>query len=480
MTVNKILQILSTKQHQLPYNNYKLKSYIKSIQRVDKVNSYINNNVTRSWFWANELRSIYKVATPNLTTNKVISVVSFGGGLYGTVDPTTGILTNGDVQSYWTSIGISSNNMPKVVVKTIDGATNSPNSDFGATVENTIDIQTIGAFCPSSKLTIVLYISPNSLSQFVNILTAILNSPTYKPNVISISWGLAEIYYSSSLLTSINNLLLSAVNSGINVCAATGDYGSNDGVGGSGNYADFPASSPNIVACGGTKLICPNLTYDSSTTETAWSSGGGAVSAYFSKPTYQSALSTLKRSIPDMALDADPNTAVIYLINGSYYIIGGTSIVSPAMSGYLASISTNKFANTILYNNKTSFNDIVSGSNGGYNATIGYDNCTGLGSIKGDLLTIAFNTAANILVSKIVISNRSPVSLKVNTTIQLTTVISPANATNKSVTWTSSKPTTVSVSSTGVIRGVNIGTATITVRTVDQNKTATIIVNVKR
>ncbi len=480
MSINKKLQLLAVKQHSLPNNTYKLRSYTNLIEHIDKVDVRINSNVVRSWFWANELRNIYNVSLPNLQTNKVVSVVSFGGGLYGTVNPTTGVLTNGDVQSYWSSIGISSGNMPTVVVKTINGATNAPDSDFGSTVENTIDVATIGAFCPSSRLTIVLYIAPNSLVQFVNILTTILNSTTYRPNVISISWGLSEIYYSSSLLNSINNLLLTAANNGINVCAATGDYGSNNGVGGSGNYCDFPASSPNLVACGGTKLICPNLIYDNSTTETAWSSGGGAISTYFAKPTYQSALLTSYRSIPDMAMNADPNTGVIYLINGSYYIVAGTSIVSPAMSGFLASLNTNKFANTVLYNNKNTFHDIVSGSNGGYNATIGYDNCTGLGSINGSLLATAFSTATNIIVSSVSIINKSPISIRLNRTLQLNISILPANATNKSVTWSSSKPTTVRVSSTGVITGVNIGSAIITVRTVDQNKSATITVTVKR
>ena len=230
-----------------------------------------------------------------LTSELVVAVVSFGGGLYGSVS-NTGVLTNGDVQNYWLSIGILPANIPKVVIKTIDGATNSPNvNDGGSTMENTIDVESIGACCPSSNLTIVLYIAPNSLNEFPILLNNILNISSYKPSVVSISWGAPEIYYSKSLLTTMNNLFATAVASGINITSASGDNGSNDGVGGSGSYCDFPSSSPNVISCGGTALTCSNLTYDNQTVETAWSSGGGAISSFFSKPSYQSALTGTKR-----------------------------------------------------------------------------------------------------------------------------------------------------------------------------------------
>ena len=143
-----------------------------------KINSTINltENITRStrsWFWANEVANIYKIPTP--TDNNInIAVVSFGGGLYGSLDA-LGNLTNSDVEKYWLSLGISPSNIPKVIVKTINGATNKPNDkDNGATIENTIDVETIGACCPTSKLTIILYISPNNLSEFPKIINYIL------------------------------------------------------------------------------------------------------------------------------------------------------------------------------------------------------------------------------------------------------------------------------------------------------------------
>ena len=147
------------------------------LKPLNDTDSNLTPKVTRSWFYANELASIYNFPSPTFTNNLNIAVVSFGGGLYGTYDQVTGILTNSDCHQYWQSIGIAPDNMPTIIIKPINGASNLPNiNDNGATYENTIDVQQIGACCPTSKLTIILYISPNSLSQFVNIINYILSN----------------------------------------------------------------------------------------------------------------------------------------------------------------------------------------------------------------------------------------------------------------------------------------------------------------
>ena len=230
-------------------------------------------NVTRSWFKPTELATIYNFPTPDLTKSVVVGVVSFGGGLYGSVSA-SGVVTGGDVQAYWSYLGISPSNMPRVIIKLIDGATNNPSDS--ATAENTLDVETIGAVFPSSNLTIILYIAPNSLAAFTSLFTQMLTVPvvvngvSLTPNYISVSWGAPEIYFGNTLLNSINTVLGSAVSSGINVSVASGDNGSSDGVGSStSKYCDFPSSSPNVIACGGTNLVSPNYVYDGSTVETA-------------------------------------------------------------------------------------------------------------------------------------------------------------------------------------------------------------------
>jgi hypothetical protein len=58
-------------------------------------------------------------------------------------------------------------------------------------------------------------------------------------------------------------------------------------------------------------------------------------------------------------------------------------------------------------------------------------------------------------------------TLSVGATGALTATVSPANATNKSVSWTSATPAVATVSSSGVVTAQSVGTATITARTAD-------------
>jgi uncharacterized protein YjdB len=418
-----------------------------------------------------QLRSIYQIPSPS-ASSYVVGVVSFGGGLYGTVD-SQGVLTNGDVQAYWTSIGIAPVNQPKVIVVGINGAINRPNSnDNGATMENTLDVETIGGACPSANLTIILYIAPNSFNQFAPLFNYMystnvtVNGINYKPNLISCSWGAPEIYYSSSQLSSINSILATITNAGITICAATGDYGSNNGVGGTGNYVDFPSSNPYITAVGGTTLVCPNNVYDDLTIETAWSSGGGGISAIYSKPAYQSRLSGTMRMTPDIASLSDPSTGVLFIVNGQLMVIGGTSVAAPTIAGFLATIRCTQFINPLLYQAPYSscYHDIIRGSNGSYVANIVYDNCTGLGSINGRTLS-SYILNPPILVSGIVLSSNS-VNLTPTQTVQLSAIISPANASNQEIIWSSSNLAVATVLN-GFITAIAPGSVNITVSSTD-------------
>ena len=437
------------------------------------------------YFTMSQLRAIYNFPVPS-TSNYVVGVVSFGGGLYGSVD-SHGVLTNGDVQSYWTSIGIASANHPKVIVVPINGATNSPNvNDGGSTMENTLDVEAIGGAFPSANLTIILYISPSTLDQFPVLLNYMystnvtVNGVNYKPNLISCSWGAPEIYYGSTLLSSINSILSTMSSAGINICVATGDNGSNDGVGGSSNYVDFPSSNPYVTAVGGTSLVCPNNIYDNQTVETSWSSGGGGISINYSKPSYQSSLTASGRSTPDVASLADPNTGVLFLINGQYYQIGGTSVSAPTIAGFLGSINCRTFINPLLYQvSSTSYHDITTGSNGAYSGRAGYDNCTGLGSINGANLASSITYLLNTVSVTGITLNSSSVSLTPSQTSQLTATVAPSNATNKALTWSTSNSGVATVSNTGLITAVAAGSATITAASTDgSNVTATTSVTV--
>uniref|UniRef100_A0A6C0KPR7 Peptidase S53 domain-containing protein n=1 Tax=viral metagenome TaxID=1070528 RepID=A0A6C0KPR7_9ZZZZ len=430
------------------------------------------------YFTVSQLRTIYQIPNPT-RENIVVGVMSFGGGLYGTVG-TNGVLTNGDVQNYWSSIGIPTANHPKVIVVPIQGATNRPGDD-NSTIENTIDVETIGGICPSAQLTIILYIAPNTLTQLSILLNYIYSTHVsvdgirYKPTIVSCSWGAPEIYYPKSLLSTIHTIMTNMTNSGMNICTATGDYGSNNGVGGTGNYVDFPSSNPNSVAVGGTSLISPNLIYDSQTVETAWASGGGGISAMYSKPSYQRSIAGSGRNTPDISSNSDPNTGVLFIIHGQVHVIGGTSVAAPTVAGLLASINCRRFITPLLYQAPSNcFHDILKGSNGSYVSSVSYDNTTGWGSMQGTYLA-SYLSSTPILLSTITLQP-SVVSLGPGQTRQLTSTILPANAANSVLTWSSSNPSVVTVSN-GLLRGIAKGSASIRATSTDgSNQSATVAV----
>jgi hypothetical protein len=75
--------------------------------------------------------------------------------------------------------------------------------------------------------------------------------------------------------------------------------------------------------------------------------------------------------------------------------------------------------------------------------------------------------------------DRETLSLIINKTLTLTATITPDEATDQTVTWTSSNSAIATVDASGTVTGIAAGTATITVTTTDGNKTATCEVTVK-
>ncbi|HMG94497.1 MAG TPA: Ig-like domain-containing protein [Chryseolinea sp.] len=81
------------------------------------------------------------------------------------------------------------------------------------------------------------------------------------------------------------------------------------------------------------------------------------------------------------------------------------------------------------------------------------------------------SSASTIAVTGVTVTP-SAASLSVNGTTQLTTTVSPSNATNKNLTWTSSNAAVATVNNNGLVTAIAAGTTTITAKTVDGNKTA--------
>jgi kumamolisin len=224
--------------------------------------------------------------------------------------------------------------------------------------------------------------------------------------VISISWGGAESTWTAQSMTAFDSAAQDAAALGITVCAASGDNGSGDGVTDGANHVDFPASSPHILACGGTSLQSAN---GAITSETVWNdgttggAGGGGFSVQFPLPTWQSAdkITGGGRGVPDVSGDADPETGYKILVDSESLVIGGTSAVAPLWSGLIALLNQKLkkpvgFLQPTLYGlamTAGAFHDITSGSNGAFSAGPGWDAASGLGSPSGANLLKALGAA---------------------------------------------------------------------------------------
>ena len=297
----------------------------------------------------------------------------------------------------------------------VDGAVNQPGQDpNGADGEVLLDIEVAGGVAPGAAQ--VVYFAPNTDQGFVDaVTTAVHATPT--PAVVSISWGQSEDSWTAQARTSVDQAMADAAALGVTVTVAAGDNGSSDGQSGSGTHADFPASSPHALACGGTSLR-GNAATGVISSETVWNDGasggatGGGVSDTFGLPSWQTAVgvpaqagaaagTAAGRGVPDVAGCADPATGYQVRVDGQSTVIGGTSAVAPLWAGLISRLaqSTGKpfgLIQPLLYAGVTAgtaapgFRDITSGSNGAYAAGPGWDACTGLGSpeASGQLTTL--------------------------------------------------------------------------------------------
>jgi len=297
------------------------------------------------------------------------------------------------------------------------------NSDqIGWAFETTLDVEWAHAMAPDAN--IVLLTSPVSQTEGVQGMAEFLSLERYAlkfqlGKIISQSWVATE----NTLFTSAGQQVFEdferfyqdAAQQNVTVLASAGDSGSANLESDAATYypfptVNFPASSPLVTAVGGTSLNAD--TSGKYQSETVWNNslgaGGGGVSQHFAEPLYQkllpnSAQKALRnyRGIPDVAYNADPNTAILVYAGflpgaAGYYFIGGTSEGSPQWAGIIADANQLAghplgFLNLKLYllsalvGQSQFFHDITIGNNSfngvlGYGATTGWDLASGWGT----------------------------------------------------------------------------------------------------
>jgi kumamolisin len=387
----------------------------KSITKLDSASA----NLESQPYTPDKLAKIYNFPTELDGSGQCIGILEFGGGFKNT-----------DLQQFFNKLNMP---VPDVQAFSVGGATNNPDNKGlnGNDGEVLLDIEVIGSIAPKAK--IVVYFAENSDPGFINAFRTAIHDTDNRPSIISVSWGAAEKYWTPRTRDAINQSCKEASSMGITICCASGDDGSsserpapfnNFEIDDDSAHGAFPASSPFILACGGTKLESSGNTIDKETVWNENSIGGGAsgggVSDVFDIPDYQNNVDIPSsvnpggrqgRGIPDVSGNAAGIPGYDVLVDGQEGGVGGTSAVAPLWAGLIALINQSVgrkmgFINPVLYNiasdnaTKMAFRDITSGNNTviepvrgkgrvtikGYNAKVGWDPCTGLGSPDGEKL----------------------------------------------------------------------------------------------
>ena len=324
----------------------------------------------------------YRFPTGATGAGQTIALIELGGGYDA-----------GDMAAYFQAKGIDRTGTLEAVP--VDGAANAPGDPGGADGEVQLDIEVAGSAAPGAD--IAVYFTTNQTRGFLDAVAAAVHDSGRSPSIISISWGGPESGWAAQDIDALNQAFQAAATLGITVCCASGDSGGVDGSADGQPNVDFPASSPYVLGCGGTRLPPQGA-------ETAWNDGaqaglrgggasGGGYSARFPLPAWQTGdgpalQAATGRGVPDVAGDADPATGYNVTVDGQDAVVGGTSAVAPLWAGLIALCNQSAgrhagFINPALYSNPAALTDITTGNNNVYQAGPGWDAVTGLGSPRG-------------------------------------------------------------------------------------------------
>lgn len=355
----------------------------------------VTGNSAAHAYYPQEFATVYDAGSTTAATNTTVAILGWGS------------MTNAvnDLKQFESGQGLSA--VPTSIVST----TTKSSSDDSGQGEWGMDAQAIVGVSGGVK-TLIFYTDGGTYSSRTGSsgasnsgLLQVINKAVSdnQAKVINMSWGLPECDGTPGFADSAFQL---GVTQGQTFSAATGDNGSypcpvNGSAPQNGAYGststlsvNYPASSPYVVAAGGTTLN--TSASDVYVSEASWPYSGGGVSSSEARPSWQPS-SYPHREVPDVAFDADWTNSpiIVYFTKSStsgipqsgYYTNGGTSLASPLFVGSWARLeSANNnglgFAAPALYAYASTFpfHDVATGNNGYYSATAGRDNATGWGS----------------------------------------------------------------------------------------------------
>ena len=269
----------------------------------------------------------------------------------------------------------------------------TPSTDTSGDDEWDLDSQYSTAFAPGAT-TLNVYVGPSlNDSDILTTINRWVTDDIAKQG--SFSAGECDLLADASGFTSgLDAVLKQADAQGQTMFFSSGDTGSQcpavtgvNGVPAGIPDTNYPASSPFGIGVGGTSVLNNNPL-----TEIGWYAGGGGLSPIEPAASFQANAAVLgvtappTRGVPDVSLDADPESGYDVVVDGTVEGIGGTSASAPSWQGIWARVNGAHaglgFAGPVLYSTEPSsaFHDITLGANGAYTAGPGYDLVTGLGT----------------------------------------------------------------------------------------------------
>jgi kumamolisin len=325
-----------------------------------------------------------------------------------------------DMSTFFSTYYPSSFPAPNVTAYPVDGApppTSGPSGDTctGAQ-ELTLDIEWSGSMAPGANLDAVYapYGGSNCASPTDASMADALHQAVSLPvAAVSMSFGTPDAT-SGGLAAAWGIYLSEAVQEGITLLAATGDLGGDADANCQGGPApEYPSTSPDVLAVGGTDVTLDYSALGALTgfSESGWSQSGGGPSSVYSAPTWQSG--TSMRQTPDVSATAAQN--FVYY-DGQALEAGGTSFATPLWAGLITEmdalhgtpfglISPRLYSIGEAEQSNGSrvadgLADITSGSNCVASAGPGWDAVTGWGSPRAlDLYEDLTATFVNLSVS---------------------------------------------------------------------------------
>ena len=348
-----------------------------------------------------------------------------GWGAIALVDAYDHPTVASDLATFDSNFGLPAANFTKVIANSSFGTLGGgfgptvnascsgtpPNANlFGWDLEIDLDTQWAHAMAPNAQIILVEACSQSLEDLLYAEAVAGMVVTNAGGGDISNSWGCQElICQTAGGQQNADNYFYRYYYDHITYFASAGDAG---------GEVIYPSSSPWVISTGGTTVNRnSSLGFVS---ESCWAGSGGgfsSVETWLSPPNILAGMGPWtdyqwrifgrgNRSTPDMSFNADPNSGVwVYDTDegGGWYIVGGTSVSSPALAG-IVNASNNRLGMTppgggyykpyeldliyaqLLSNTayKVNFYDVTTGSNG-HAAGVGYDQCTGVGSPRGHL-----------------------------------------------------------------------------------------------